>query len=197
MRVCDVWLLFLRDPMDFAHVAGVSAYVFPSAPPTSDPGSSKGVQLHWGGGIHRGAHHTRPASYVPDPQSQQGTTLMGSHVTLLWIPVFLNAALNLKMNIQAEFCLLKFYVFVRYWSVVYWAFCMTVRSSASQTLTEPSRLTQYQSPKMIMIYDMPPTPLCCFSLYQGRVSLLKLMIPQIGCIFCHLIATKKPLVQSP
>lgn len=38
--------LLLRGPLDFAHVAGVSPDVFPSAPPTPDPGSAEGVQLH-------------------------------------------------------------------------------------------------------------------------------------------------------
>lgn len=39
-------LVKLRSPVDFAHLAGVSAHMFPSAPPTSDPGSSERVQLH-------------------------------------------------------------------------------------------------------------------------------------------------------
>lgn len=74
--------------MDFAYVAGVFANMFPSAPPTSDPGSSKRVQLHRGGGVHRGAHHSWTASDVPDPQSQQGTALAALPVKYLWISFF-------------------------------------------------------------------------------------------------------------
>lgn len=38
--------LVLRRPMDVTHLGRVSAYMFPAAPPTSDPGSFERVQLH-------------------------------------------------------------------------------------------------------------------------------------------------------
>lgn len=59
--------------MDLAHLDGVSANMFPAAPPTPDSRSAERVQLHRGRGVHGGAHHTRPASHVSDPSSQQGT----------------------------------------------------------------------------------------------------------------------------
>lgn len=58
--------------MDAALVAGIFAHVFLAAQAAVDPGSAKGVQLHRRGGVHRGAHHTRPASNVSDPPCQQG-----------------------------------------------------------------------------------------------------------------------------
>lgn len=67
-----------RGPLDFTYVARVSADVFLSAPPTSDPGSLERVQLHRGRGVHRGAGHARPAPHVSDPQGQQGTRLAPS-----------------------------------------------------------------------------------------------------------------------
>lgn len=65
-------------------MAGVPAHMFPSTPPTADPGSSKRVQLHRGRGVYRGARHAWPASHVPDPQSQQGTTLSVSPAKSRW-----------------------------------------------------------------------------------------------------------------
>lgn len=61
-----------RGPLDFTHLVRVSANVFLSAPPTSDPGSPERVQLHRGRGVHRGAGHARPSPDVSDPQGQQG-----------------------------------------------------------------------------------------------------------------------------
>lgn len=58
--------------MDAAHLAGVSTHVFLAAQAAVDPGPAEGVQLHRRGGVHRGAHHTRPASNVPNPPCQQG-----------------------------------------------------------------------------------------------------------------------------
>lgn len=65
-----------RGSLDFTHLARVSANVFLSAPPTSDPGSLERVQLHRGRGVHRGAGHARPAPHVSDPQGQQGKRLV-------------------------------------------------------------------------------------------------------------------------
>lgn len=58
--------------MDAAHLAGILAHVFLAAQAAVDPGPAEGFQLHRGGGVHRGAHHTRLASNVPDPPCQQG-----------------------------------------------------------------------------------------------------------------------------
>lgn len=58
--------------MAAAHLAGIFAHVFLAAQASVDPGPTEGLQLHRGGGVHRGAHHTWSASNVPDPPCQQG-----------------------------------------------------------------------------------------------------------------------------
>lgn len=74
-----------RGPLDFAHLAGVSANVLLSTPTTSDPGSFERVQLHRGRGVHRGAGHAWPSSHVSDPQGQQGTRLPPSPGQILYL----------------------------------------------------------------------------------------------------------------
>lgn len=137
--------------MDSAHLAGVSADVFPPASPTLDPGSPQRVQLHRGGGVHRGAHHTWPASHVPDPQSQQGTAACvastATHFFFFQIIVVEHPAFRslFPSVINNSLCLFSSSVLIP----------LSLGSQLPQRLMEPQRPTQYQLRKLIMIYDMP------------------------------------------
>jgi len=84
-----MYFVCIRRALDAAHLAGVPANLFPSAPTTTYPGSAERVQLYWRGGVHRGTHNTRPPTHVPDPSSQQGLNalLQPEPVSALYLPI--------------------------------------------------------------------------------------------------------------